>query len=115
MSRLFIELYLDEDVDVMVADLLQARGFEALTAQQADQLGKKDEQQLAYAVSLHRALLTHNRPHFEALAQQYFQAGQTHYGIFIAVRRSPYEIARRVLEIISRVTMDEMKDQLRYI
>ena len=27
MSRLFIELYLDEDVDVVVGDLLRARGF----------------------------------------------------------------------------------------
>ena len=27
MSRLFIELFLDEDVDVLVADLVRARGF----------------------------------------------------------------------------------------
>ena len=27
MSRLFIELYLDEDVDVLVAGLIRARGF----------------------------------------------------------------------------------------
>jgi hypothetical protein len=30
MSGLFIRLYLDEDVNVLVADLLNARGFDAL-------------------------------------------------------------------------------------
>ncbi len=27
MNQLFIELYLDEDVDVLIADLVRARGF----------------------------------------------------------------------------------------
>jgi len=31
MSRLFIELYLDEDVDVLVADLLRSPGFKVTT------------------------------------------------------------------------------------
>ena len=30
MSRLFISLYLDEDVNVLVADLLRAKGKEIL-------------------------------------------------------------------------------------
>jgi hypothetical protein len=49
MSRVFISFYLDEDVSVLLlADLLRARGFEATTAQEAGQLGKTDEEQLAY-------------------------------------------------------------------
>ena len=52
MSHLFIDLYLDEDIDVLVADL---------------------------------------------------------------VRRSPYEIVRRLLIILNHVTADEMENQLRYI
>jgi predicted nuclease of predicted toxin-antitoxin system len=115
VTRLFIELYLDEDVDVLVADLLRARGFQAIATQQAGQVGKNDVEQLAYAVSHQKTLLTHNRTHVEALAQQYFDAGQTHYGIIIAVRRSPYEIVRRLLTILNQVTADEMKNQLRYI
>ena len=35
MSRLFIELYLDEDVDVLVAGLTRARGFQTITTQEA--------------------------------------------------------------------------------
>ena len=115
MTRLFIELYLDEDVDVLVADLVRARGFQAITTQAAGRIRKNDVEQLAYAVSQQKTLFTHNRADFEVLAQQYLTTGQTHYGIMIAVRRSPYEIARRLLTILNRVTADEMENQLRYI
>ena len=38
MSSVFISLYLDEDVNVLVADLLRARGFDAITARDAGKL-----------------------------------------------------------------------------
>lgn len=115
MSSLFIELYLDEDVDVLIADLVRARGFVATTTQEAGHIQNSDTAQLAYAVSQHKTFLTHNRADFEALAHQYFSAGQTHYGIVIAVRRSPYEIAQRLLLLLNHVTADEMQNQIRYI
>lgn len=115
MTTLFIELYLDEDVSVLVADLARARGFTAITTREAGQLHANDADQLAYAVSHRRTVLTHNRADFEALAQTYFTTGQTHYGIIIAVRHPPYEIVRRLLLILNQVTADEMQDQLRYI
>jgi len=115
VSRLFIELYLDEDVDVLVAGLVRARGFHAITTQEAGQIRNNDAEQLAYAVNQQKTLLTHNRADFEALAQQYLTTGQTHYGIIIAVRRLPYEIVRRLLTILNHVTADEMENQLRYI
>jgi hypothetical protein len=69
MNRLCIELYLDEDVDVLIAQLMRARGFVVVTTQEAGQLRNNDAEQLAYAVSQHKTLLTHNRVGFEALAQ----------------------------------------------
>jgi predicted nuclease of predicted toxin-antitoxin system len=115
VSRLFIELYLDEDVSVLVADLLRARGFMAVTTQEAGQTGQNDATQLEYAVSQRKTLLTHNRADFEALVRQYVSVGKTHYGIIIAVRRPPYEILRRLLIILNQVTADEMVNQLRCI
>ena len=70
---------------------------------------------MAYAVSQRKTILPHNRSDFEALAHQYFAVGQTHHGIIIALRRSPYEIALRLLTILNQVTADEMENQLRYI
>jgi predicted nuclease of predicted toxin-antitoxin system len=115
MSQLFIELYLDEDVDVLIADLLRARGFKATTTQEAGQLGSGDEDQLAYAVNQQKTFFTHNRDDFERVAEKYFAAGKEHQGIIIGVRRQPYEIARRLLAILNNVAADEIKNQLRYM
>lgn len=113
--RLFVELYLDEDVSVLVAELLRVRGFTAQTTQDAARKNTEDEEQLAYAVSQGRALLTHNRDDFAALAHRYFADGRKHYGIIIAVRRPPQEIARRVMTILNQTTAHEMEDQVIYI
>ena len=115
MNRLFIELYLDEDVDVLVAELLRAYGFQATTARDAGQLGKSDSDQLNYAVSREKAFLTHNRADFETLAKSYFESGKGHCGIILAVRRTPYDIVHRLLLILNQITATEMENQIRYI
>lgn len=115
MNRLFIELYLDEDVNVLVAELLCGRGFVVVTTRDESQLQNSDSEQLAYAVSQRKTLITHNRADFEALAQAYTDAGKTHYGIILAVRHPPYELVRRLMRILNQVTANEMENQVRYI
>ncbi len=115
MNSLFICLYLDEDVNVLIAELLRARGFDAITARDVRQLNVTDAKQFAYAVSQARTPITHNRTDFEELVQTYFDSGQLHYGVIFAVRRSPQEIAQRLLVILNQVTADEMQNQVRYI
>ena len=115
MTELFISLYLDEDVDVLMATLVRAHGFDAISTQEAGQSGNSDPEQLAYAISQHRTIVTHNRGDFEDLARDYAARGQEHYGIILAARNSPYEIRRRLLLILNQVTADEMENQVRYI
>lgn len=115
MNNLFIEFYLDEDVSVVVAELIRARGFVVTTTLAAGQRGKSDSEQLAYAAGQRMTLVTHNRVDFELLARQYFDSGQHHSGIIVAVQRGPHEIARRLLIILDQVTADEIKDQIRYV
>jgi len=115
VNRLFISLYLDEDVSVLIAKLLRARAYTALTTQEAGQVTRSDAEQLIFATSQQMAILTHNRDDFEKLARQCLALGQHHCGIIIAVRRSPYDIAGRLLKLLDRVTADEMDDQLLYL
>ena len=102
-------------MSVLVAELLRVRGFSVQTTQEVGRKETNDEEQLAYAVSQRRTLLTHNRDDFVRLAEEYFAAGRKHYGIIIAVRRPPYEIVQRLMTILNRTTADEMEDQLIYI
>lgn len=115
MTRIFIEIYLDEDVDVLLAELIRARGFSIVTTRDAGQLRNTDAEQLAYAIREWKTLLTHNRQDFEMLAREYLAEGRSHSGIILATRHSPFEIARRLLLILNQVTADEIKDQVRYI
>jgi predicted nuclease of predicted toxin-antitoxin system len=115
MSSLFIRLYLDEDVNVLVADLLNARGFDVLTSRDAGKLQASDEEQLNYAVREQRTLVTHNRSDFEYLVRTYFDREKKHYGVILAVRHPPQVIVKRLLAILDRITADEMENQVRYI
>ena len=77
MKHIFIEVYLDEDVDVLVADLLRVRGFVAITTRESGNLHANDADQLAFAVAQQKTLLTHNRADFEGLARGCIAMGQS--------------------------------------
>lgn len=113
--KLFTDVYLDEDVSVLIAKLLQARGFDATTARDQGTLGQDDPDQLEHAVSLSRCVVTHNRLHFEQLHSKYLASDDKHFGIIIATRRNPYEIARRLAVLLNTCTADEFENQLFYI
>lgn len=113
--RLFIRLYLDEDVSVLVAKLLRARGYDVLTTREAGNLHASDGEQLQFAVSQERVLMTHNREDFERLYQEYLDVGKKLYGIIIAFRRNTYELSRRLMRLLNTVTANEMESTLRYI
>ena len=115
MSQLFVDLYLDEDVNVLIADLMRARGFQVTTTQAAGQKGSTDANQWAFATSQGKAILTHNRVHFEALAQRYFDEKKPHSGIILAVRQPPKELSRRILILLDSMTADEIENPIRYI
>ncbi len=102
----------DEDVDVLLATLVRARGFSAATTVEAGNLGQDDQTQLAYAVRQECAFVTHNRADFEDLARAYFAAGRAHHGIIIAARRPPYEVAQRIRQLPDQRTADELDDQV---
>ena len=113
--ELFITIYLDEDVHVLVAPLLAHRNCLAVTARDAGQLGKSDPEQLEYATRRGMTIVTHNRGDFEALHRQYIATGQSHAGILIGMDNRPYTLARRILAAWDMYTADEMRNQLLYI
>jgi len=115
VSKLFIEIYLDENVHVLIAKIIQSHGFKAVTTQDVGRKGASDPAQLQYAAERGYAILTHNRTDFEELAAEYFASGKNHCGIVILADNSPQEIARRMISILNDFTADEMTNQIIYI
>jgi len=96
-----LRVYLDEDVDVLLAPLLSVHGIDCLTTVAAGNLGRTDEEQLTFALHESRVLITHNRDDFENLAVVWWGQQHDHAGIVLAMRRSDtYGLARHVLPVL---------------
>jgi hypothetical protein len=114
-SFLYIHLYFDEDVSAGIVENLRTRGFDVLSARDADALGNSDDEQMLYAVSQRRAIVTHNRIDFEKQHRKFLENGMKHYGVIIATRRRDAEVVGKLLALLNTVTAEEMQNQLRYI
>ncbi|MDJ0903103.1 MAG: DUF5615 family PIN-like protein [Xenococcus sp. MO_188.B8] len=93
---MFAKLYTDEDMSALVARLLRSRGLDVTTVPEQATLEKTDSEQLEFATSLGRCLLTHNRVDFERLHIQYMEQNKEHSGIVIVPQKNAYEVARRI-------------------
>ena len=115
MNDIFIKVYLDEDVNVLIAKIIRAQDFKSVAVSEVGRRGKSDAEQLNYAVQNGYAILTHNRIDFEKLAQEYYVSSKSHNGIIIALRRPVHEVAERLLNALNDFTADEMVNQIIYI
>ena len=115
-GKLFISLYLDEDVSVKIAANFRNRGFDVMHPAEAKMLSASDKTQLNKAISEKRTFLTHNKKHFRILHDQYIASGKKHFGIIVASRkRNSFETIKRLLDIIQTFSPEEMENQIRFI
>lgn len=114
-SHLFIRLYLDEDVHKRVASALRLRRFDVVSAHEVGRWGLSDAEQLTYAATAGRALFTYNTPDYLRLHLDWLQRGQEHYGIIVSDQLPIGETVRRLLNLLNRVTADEIRNQIRWL
>ena len=115
MAARSVRLYLDEDVSLVVAAMLRARGFNVISTRDAGNLGASDHEQLAYAVTNACAIVSHNRVDFERLSVEYFQNGNDHFGIILLMRRSPHQIVRRLSPFLANTSQEKWKNRITYV
>jgi predicted nuclease of predicted toxin-antitoxin system len=95
-------VYLDEDVDVLLARLLNARGYDAVCASEIGHVAWTDKNQLEWAAAASRIVITHNRIDFENLAKSWYPESKEHAGIVLAMRRAnTHDLLRRVLPVLA--------------
>src|SRR5437870_5212509 len=113
LGGLVAKLYLDQDVRVQLAGMLRAAGLDVLTTRDAANLGAGDDQQLEFAVSTGRAVVTHNRVDYEAIFNEWLESGKVHYGILIAPQRRDLHVTRdRILDLLNRLERDQLRNGL---
>ena len=111
---IFASLYRDEDMSALVATLLRSRGLDVTTVPEQSTLGKTDSEQLEFAASLGRCLVTHNRVDFERLHLQFIEEGREHCGIIVVPQKTAYEVVQRVSVLVNTLTVDSINNQLLY-
>lgn len=105
-----IALLLDEDVRLRLGEILRQRGYDVIHVVEAGRAGKSDPEQLAYAVSQRRAILTHNTRDYILLDRQYHEEGKEHFGILLSDQVPLRDLLRRTLRFLSRHTAEEVRN-----
>ncbi|MBI3914439.1 MAG: DUF5615 family PIN-like protein [Chloroflexi bacterium] len=101
-----------------IAEALRQRGYDALGAAEAGMLERPDSEQLEYAASVGRAILTYNSHDYALLAGKWFEEGRVHSGIILSQqfsKREFGELLRQTLRLLNVLTRDEMRNQVFYL
>jgi predicted nuclease of predicted toxin-antitoxin system len=112
---LFIAIYTDADVSLELADQLRARGYDAVSALEVGNYRLLDHEQLDYAISQRRAILTFNTKHFKPLFESFWHQNKDHYGIILSDQIELGELLRRTLKLLNAISADEMKNNIKYL
>ncbi|MGH7139322.1 MAG: DUF5615 family PIN-like protein [Pirellulales bacterium] len=111
-------LYIDEDAEERaVVDGLRNHGIDVLTVVEAGMEGENDETQLVFATSQSRILYSLNVEDFCRLHTEFLSAGHGHAGIAVIPRQrhSIGEKIRRLIEMVTSISAEEMRNRLEFL
>lgn len=108
-------LYLDESIHESLVLILRKFGFDAITTREAGQAGASDEQQLAYAASQGRVLVTFNVKDFAQLHRRYLSESRFHAGIIASPQRPLKEINRALQRLLAVANAEDLQNHLEYL
>jgi predicted nuclease of predicted toxin-antitoxin system len=110
-----IRLYLDEMIPVVLAVVLRQYGYDVLSAKQANMFGKSDEEQLAFAVSDRRAIITFNIKDFVLLHHSWLSEGKEHFGIIVSPEIRISKLIHLCLRFLGRTESKALLNQLHFL
>jgi len=110
-----IKLFIDEDVHNELGAALRKIGFDAITAYEALRKGCTDLEQLEYAISQQRAVMTFNVEEWVKMIAKYFELGLTHYGIVVSKQLTFSPTFHRLVNLMNLLTQEDMINRLEYL
>jgi len=94
-------ILLDEDVPILLATTLRARGHDVVHATEIGQDERDDDDVFDAAIEDGRAVLTHNVGDFMEIVGRLGAEGRDHRGLVVAEQVEFRELLRRALQFLS--------------
>jgi hypothetical protein len=115
---LILELHMDADsCSRRLIGALERKGLNVLLGTQELPDGASDEQQLQFAVSLGRPIVTANLVDFARINDEWSAAGRVHHGIIIWFQRfrSPEIVAELIADLCRRSTAESTRNMVFFV
>jgi hypothetical protein len=109
------KLHLNENLSTRLAIQLRRYDFDVTCSQEARLVAADDDQQMEFAASNQRAIVTFNFDDFVALHEQYRAQGKEHWGIILSTKESIGTLAHRLLRLWNSVSATELKNEIRWL
>ncbi len=110
-----IKLYFDEDVPEAIAKALRLRGYDVVTVKEAARKGMTDIDQLNYASSENRVILTFNVADFIKIHIDFINKGLSHSGIILSKQLSIGVIVKALLRLLPDITPDKAGNNIMWL
>ena len=109
------KLYLNEHLSPRLAEQLRQHGFDVASTSEAGKGETDDDEQLAYAASEQRALVTFNHKDFAVRHERYAAESKDHWGIILSTEETVDVLRRRLLRLLNTLTAEELKNKIRWL
>lgn len=113
IEALSLRLYLDRHVMTRLAEDLGRSGYDSLTTQQVGNDTASDAEQLEFATTNSRAIVTYNIRDFAPLHENWLASGRQHAGIIVSRQlggRQYGVLLSRMLRLLSELKADDMRN-----
>ncbi len=92
---------LDEDLPPKVAVIARSLGLDVVSVHEIGRTGLSDEDQLRFAASETRILVTRNRDDFIALTHRAYATNAPHHGVLLVPRSAPNTHPERIARSVA--------------
>ncbi len=109
-----MKYYLDEDISPGIAEILRAKGIDAVSAHEAGMLQASDLEQLDHASKNKRCFVTRNRNDFIKLTVMFFNENRPHHGVLIIPASYPGDRFGRTAKALEKYAREHEKGMPSY-
>jgi len=109
------KLHLNEHLSPRLAGQLRTYGFDVTSTLELDMVEADDDEQLAYAASNQRAIVTFNHTDFAVRHARYLAEGKDHWGIVLSTEETIDALRRRLLRLLNTLSSEALKNQIRWL